>query len=223
MVTFTVMQFLSYLFVYLLVLLPGMCFSQSAPASITIHWVDSLSGDFNFIHKWDYPDNVIQNNYGELVCDGICDESLYDMRDDSGRILPHLKEKYYSILDTTHQYHTISCNVRCYEWAGTDYIHVQRAGDDSIECYTMCTASTHSSLKLVITKSACMARIELVSIKGSNGPVYFNCQKGFITIDKIFLSNGILKAVFDFDFGYNEGLKETMYWRGRIQAPVVDK
>lgn len=218
MVTFTVMQFLSYLFVYLLVLLPGLCFSQSAPTAITIHWVDSLSGDFNFIHKWDYPDNVIRNNYGELVCDGICDESLYVMRDDSGRILPHLKEKYYSIFDTTHQYHTISCNARCYEWAGTDYVYVRRVGDDSILCNTICNSATHSSLKLVITKSTCMARIELVSIKCSNGPVYFTCKSGNITIDQPLYNKGVLKAVFDFDFGYNNGLKETMYWRGYIQA-----
>ena len=87
---------------------------------IKIQWVDNLPGDFSFSKKWDYPEGIYKNEFGQLSCDGICQEEVYAMMDSAGKIYKDSLAAFYKIVDTAHQYHSIKADAWCYEYAGTD-------------------------------------------------------------------------------------------------------
>ena len=39
---------------------------------IKIEWTENLEGDFSFKEKWNYPEYVYKNRFGQLSCDGDC-------------------------------------------------------------------------------------------------------------------------------------------------------
>lgn len=69
--------------------------------------------------------------------------------------------------------------------------------------------STHCSLQLVIIKNTCYATIELNSFV-PNGSSIFYCTKGNITINENLWKEGIMKAIFSFDFEHKEDSKEPI-------------
>ncbi|WP_280647231.1 MULTISPECIES: hypothetical protein [unclassified Dysgonomonas] len=188
---------------------------------VRIEWVDNLQGDFSFTERWSYPENVFRNDYGELVCDGICDDVLFSMRDTDGRILPDSIERYYQLLDTTHYYHTIESDADCYEWDGTDFAYAHRSSNDTVYCYTACGVSTHSSLRFMITEDNCIPSIELNSI-ADGGIKYYNGKNGWIRIDRTLWQKNILKAEFDFTFDNSDDIENPMRWKGRIYTKIDD-
>jgi len=192
---------------------------------IPIQRVDYLKGDFSFKDDWSYPEGVYRNEFGQLSCDGICPEEIYSMIDESGKIYEDSLESFYHWVDTTHLFHSIQSEAWVYEWAGTDYINVERINEDTVICFTENNAATHSSLHLIITKDAVRPTIVLNSIVSnlntdSNIKTY-NAQSGQMIIDQKMWEKGILKAVFDFKFDDPEDAKNNIYWKGEIYATVV--
>lgn len=204
--------------IYLLILL--LTVSCSSPQKgIAIEWADKLEGDFSFTENWDYAENVFQNEFGQLVCDGFCPDELIEMVDEDGRIPDDSLKKYYQLLDTTHYYHTIECDAHCYEFVGTDYIEVQKVGNDTIKCSTLCNSGTHSSLVLNITENTCTPIIELNSFT-PKGKVTFESTGGFIKIDRKEWERGSLKAEFRFTF---ENEDFPMWWEGKIYTTIKNQ
>ena len=185
---------------------------------IDIHWSDSIDGDFSFTNKWSYAETIYRNDFGQLVCDGNCDEDTYRMRDENGRIYSDSIESYYTLVDTTHYYHTHSGEAECYEWIGTDFAHAIRK-ENVVTCHTECNVAAHSGLELNITENKCLARIILNSI-ADRDIERFNCKDGYIIIDKLLWDKGILKAKFHFDFTDPEYPNKSIWWKGNIQTTI---
>lgn len=188
---------------------------------IRIQWVDNLPGDFSFKDDWSYPEGVYRNEFGQLSCDGFCPPETDAMFDGERRILADSLEPFYNLVDTTHLYHSISSEAWTYEWTGTDFIIIKRIHRDTILCYTMNNAATHSRLHLEITGNTVIPTIELNSIT-SIGLKIFSCTGGTMTIDRSFWEKGLLKAVFNFDFEDKERPDEPMNWKGKIYAEIED-
>ena len=201
--------------VLLLTFLLLSCSRRSANGSIEIEWKDNLSGDFSFHENWSYPDGVFKNEYGELVCDGLCPEASFKMVDSTGKIYPDSLTKYYNLVDTTHQQYTLQCEAVCYEWAGTDFIEAERVSDSEIRFSTLTNIATHSSLVLTIKDNKCIPQIKLHSISSSEIKT-FHLKNGYIKIDKKLWAKNILKAEFDFNFINTHNANLPMFWRGEI-------
>lgn len=184
--------------------------------SMRIEWEDSLKGDYSFVERWDYLMPIYSNEFGQLVCDGLCPDETYSMRDKNGKILPDFIDQYYQLVDTTHVYYTIESETNSYEWVESKFARVNRIGKDTIQVYTLCDIATHSSLNIVITKTDCLPYIELNSITPS-GMQHFACKSGYMKIDKHLWQKDTLKAEFDFVF------EEGLWWKGRILTPVQSK
>jgi len=201
------------------------CKSSSGDKSveIQIQWVDELDGDFSFKDIWSYPEGVYMNEFGQLSCDGFCPPEIDRMFDEDRRILTDSLDAFYSLVDTTHLFHSIESEAVAYEWVGTDFIKVKRPHKDTVICYTMNNAGTHSSLNLVITGNAVTSTIELNSITPYyDGIQSYYCSKGEMTIDKNLWEQGILKAEFDFKFVDKEFPDIQMYWKGKIYAEIKE-
>lgn len=189
------------------------------PVPVTIKWTKSLKGDYSFRKKWDYPEGIFRNRYGQLSCEGFCDDRAASMLDSNGRIIRDSLKAFYQIVDTSHLYHSVQCEAWCYEWAGTDYINVQQAGPDTVFCSTELNAATHSSLQLTIYRDTCDAVIVLNSINKGISARYY-CSKGQIEIDSVLWKKGILKAVFSFRFFHTNNPGKPMFWNGKMYAPI---
>lgn len=195
--------------------------SCSEKNGISIEWVNDLQGDYSFVEKWDYDDCIFRNQFGQLVCDGLCPEEVSGMRDEKGRIYEDSLARYYQLVDTSYIYHTIACEAQCYEWLGTNTINTRRISANSIKAYTLCNQATHSSLKLNIVNGKCFSEIELNSITPS-GHQIFPCNGGYIKIDKKLWNKGILKAEFDLSFENTLQPQDSLWWKGKIYK-IIDE
>jgi hypothetical protein len=193
--------------------------SQTSSIPLKIVWVTDLTGDFSFIKKWSYPEGIFKNKYGQLTCDGFCPDGIENMEDENGKIYKDSLKAYYKIVDTTHLFHTISCDAWCYEWAGTDFIDTYRKSNDTTFCATQLNVATHCSLKLTISGDSCIAIIDLISIVLGGNAKYYSTN-GEITIDKNLWKKGILKAKFNFNFEHPENPKMPIYWKGKIYSRI---
>ncbi|MGL5892362.1 MAG: hypothetical protein ACRC3B_20900 [Bacteroidia bacterium] len=197
--------------------------AQYASTSVPVEWSNQISGDFSFINQWSYNENVFRNSFGELVCDGFCDERIQRLTDSSGKILPDSIQVYYQLLDTTHYYHTLSCKSNCSEFAGTNFIYaVQSASSRNVECFTITNASTHCVLSFTISGDTCKPRVELVSII-AYGQRNYVCQSGSITIDPELWKKGIIKAAFKFSFFAFQSIREDDWvdWEGIMWCKIT--
>jgi hypothetical protein len=189
---------------------------------VSLKWVDNLTGDFSFKDSWSYPENVYMNEFGQLGCDGFCPPEIDKMKDENGKIYEDSLEAFYTLVDTTHIFHSIKSDAWSEEWAGTNDIIVERINKDTTLCFTQNNAATHSSLNLIITENTVKPTIVINSIIGGNGTKTYHCKSGQMVIDKKLWNKGILKATFDFDFCYDEN-PDKMYWRGIIYAKIEKK
>ena len=89
--------------------------------------------------------------------------------------------------------------------------------NDSFHCFTLTSISTYCSLNIDILRDSCYATIDLNSIDTSGSEIIY-CTKGNITIDKNLWKEGIMKAVFSFNFENKGNPKEPIYWKGKIYA-----
>jgi len=195
---------------------------QGNNQGIEIEWIANLEGNFSFSKQWDYPEYIFTNEYGQLVCDGICPSEIDNMRDNNGRIIEDSLLQYYQYVDTTRLYHTIDNEANTYEWAGTNQIKAYKGESDTVKCYTLCNAATHSSLEINIIGDKCYSRIVLNSIK-NRGTEYFECKSGYIKIDKYEFENGKLKAEFNLDFIHPDNSEIPMWWNGKIYSKIEER
>jgi len=183
---------------------------------ISIGWVDNLYGDYSFTENWDYATPLYKDEFGQLVCMGLCPPETDNMLDNKGMIFEDSVSVYYQLVDTAHVHYTIESETNSYEWIESNDILVEILSNDTVKAYTMCDVSTHSSLKLFIINDACLPYIELNSIT-PRGLQHFMCKGGYIKIDKNAWEKDTLKAEFDFVF------EDNLWWRGRIFAPITQK
>ncbi|HEY6162475.1 MAG TPA: hypothetical protein VI112_14700 [Bacteroidia bacterium] len=199
-------------------------FSPKTPAGekqyVLVQWVNDLAGDFSFKEKWDYPEGVYRNEYGQLSCDGFCPEESYRMKDSTGKIFNDSLKAFYKIVDTTHQFHTLECEAWCYEWAGTDLVSVHQLKKGKVEAITDCNAATHCSLHLAFSGDTCTPVIMLNSIV-PGGDATYRITGGSIKIDKQLWKKGIMKAEFSFDFYNPEPSDQKMFWKGKVWSPII--
>jgi hypothetical protein len=186
---------------------------------IRIQWIDNLNGDFDFSTKWSYSEGVYRNKFGQLSCDGLCPEGTEPMKDIEGKIHTDSLTRFYQLVDTTHQFHSILCEAWCYEWDGTDFITAKQTNKNQIICTTQTNAGTHCSLIFEISNDTCIPRIELNSISSPVLKTYF-CKSGFIKIDKDLVKKGILKAEFNFDFNNSNEPDRKIFWKGKIYTTI---
>ncbi|WP_020528044.1 hypothetical protein [Flexithrix dorotheae] len=185
------------------------------PESITIEWRENLPGDFSFVNNWSYPEGVYKNQFGQLSCDGLCPEGLDQLKLENGKIPKENLEVFYQILDTTHFTYSIQSEAWCYEFFGTNFIHLTESPASTMIWETEKNAATHCFLRLQIEGDKCTPIIVLNSITATEEQV-FNFKKGFIRIDKHLWEKGIFKAVIDFTFhNHLDPLKE-IFWKGQI-------
>jgi hypothetical protein len=200
------------------------CISKSAivekNCKIKIQWIVDLQGDFDFRTKWSYPEGVYRNEFGQLSCDGLCPQETESMKDSTGKIYTDSLSRFYQVVDTTHQYHSIECEARGYEWSGTDFITATQTNQNHLMCFTQATAGTHSSLILEIIDDLCLPRIDVKSISTPGEKSYF-CKSGCIKIDKDLMNKGILKAEFQFDFNNSDEPDRNMFWKGKIYTAIA--
>ncbi len=197
---------------------------------VKIKWVTGMPGDFSFRHKWEYEENIFRNKHGQLICDGYCPDGVEKMFDKKGRILKDSVKSFYKLVDTSHYYHTMSCDAWCYEWSGTDFMDVMRSGD-SVFCNTHTNVSTHCILELDIAGDTCYPVIYLNSIVSTHtdslgriwgGKSWFYASSGFINIDRTLWSKGIMKATFSFSFEHKDNPQKPVYWKGKIYARIKE-
>ena len=190
------------------------CNDSAQTGQFNIKWVDDLTGDYTFTNDWSYPEGVFINDFGQVDCDGFCPERIRNMKDLNGKILLDSLQAFYTLVDTTHLYHTMQCEAQTYEWSGCDYINAVKTHGDSIKLKTITNAGTHSSLQISIIHDKCIPIIELISITG--GRYVYNCSNGSIIIDKKAYEQGLIKAIFDFNFRDPDHLDIKMFWKGKI-------
>lgn len=202
------------------VFLISIALSSKAQTHKTI-WQDTVCGNFSFVEKWHYDINVFRSQpWGELVCDFICDERLDNMKDSTGKIIPDSMGIYYTLLDTSHIYNSIACEGWTYGFAGTDDIVVIRNGN-GYNCYTLCNGGMYSSLNLNIADTGSKIWIKFTSpARGGSGN--FDCNGGYIYLDKSELKNNRLKARFDLTFYNHFNPNQQMYWKGYIFAKITN-
>ena len=84
---------------------------------IKIEWTENLEGDFSFKEKWNYPEYVYKNRFGQLSCDGDCPIEIDRMKDESGKIYQDSLQAFYKVIDTTHIFHSLKSKNRMYEYS----------------------------------------------------------------------------------------------------------
>lgn len=193
------------------------CNNSNKP--LKIQWIENLKGDFDFKNQWSYTEGIYRNRHGQLDCDGLCPEGIKSMKDEQGKIYPDSLTRFYQLVDTTHQFHSILSEAECYEWAGTDFIKAKQTNKNEIVCYTQTNAATHSSLILEISNDFCAPRIELRSISEPDPKIYY-CKGGYIKIDSNLYKQNILKAEFSFDFKNTDEVEKRMFWKGKIYTSI---
>lgn len=197
----------------------GKNFASGNSEQIRIEWVDTLSGDFSFRNKWSYLEGVYRNKFGQLSCDGFCPEGIQSMMDEQGRIYSDSINRFYRLIDTTHQFHSLQCDAWCYEWAGSDFAEAERINRNHIRCFTLTNSATHCSLILEIINDTCIPKIELNSISPS-GTKIFSCQSGSIRIDTTLWKRSVLKAEFNFNFRNTDEPEKHIFWNGKIYTDI---
>lgn len=197
------------------------CFSQKEiVAVLVIDWEDSISGDFSFKDSWSYHENIFKNSFGQLVCDGNCPIRTYKMKDSLDRIYDDSLAAYYQLIDTTHQYHTLSCEANCYEWVGSNLIRVERKKHELVICQTQMNVGTHTILTIRIDGNFSSHNLTLNSYRADIGKKVFEGSNGHLKIDKNLWKTGIMKADFEFEF-YTDNPKMPLFWRGKIYSKIV--
>ena len=202
-------------FFILLTLITLSCSQVKKSDKIFVKWLKNVNGDFSFKKKWNYPEGVYLNQFGQLSCDGFCPMEIEKMKDTNGKIFEDSIDSFYELIDTSHLYYSIKSYTNAYEFGEANYIHFEKMENDTIYGYTHVNAGTHSSLHLKLTSDYCTAWVEYNSVK----PVpikNFLINDGLIKLDNNLFNQGIIKAEFDFVFENTLNIEKDIYWKGKI-------
>ncbi len=186
---------------------------------IKIEWVKNLEGDFSFKEKWNYPEFIYKNSFGQLSCDGSCPNEIDRMKDANGKIYKDSLKAFYKIIDTTHIFHSLKSKNRMYEYSGTHFIEFKKLKNGTIKGKSFDNVSTHSRLIIELQNDSCTAWVDFNSIRDL-GEHIFPLKTGTIKIDKTLFKKGIVKAIFDFQFKNTLEPNEKLFWKGQIYSKV---
>ena len=189
----------------------------SKPQQLKINWVNDLHGDFSFKNKWNYPEGVYKNKFGQVSCDGICPEGIDRMKNSSGEIIQDSLSVFYDLVDTSHQYHSLNSDARMYEYSGTEFMPFKIDDNGVIIGRSSMNAATHSSLNIAIEENSCKVWVDYNSIRNVGSHV-FDIKSGTIQIDRQYFRKGIIKASFDFTFKNTLEPQEPLFWKGLIYS-----
>jgi len=187
---------------------------------VHINWVQQLEGDFSFAQQWSYPEGVVRNRYGQLVCAMKCPTQASKMMNKKGKLQESAFDDFYALVDTSHINHSFTSEATAYEWAGSDFVKLEKTPDGKLKGFSMCNAATHSSLVFELDKEFCAAWIELNSVRSPNTQ-YFDLLEGEIVIDQEMWKKGILKASFDFTFENIIDSNRPIVWKGKIFKEIA--
>lgn len=193
--------------------------SEKQEGGIAIEWVEDLEGDFSFKDNWDYPENIYKNQFGQLICDGLCPSEIDRMKDEEGRIYPDSLPIFYQYVDTTHQAHTLQSEAWVYEWAGANQMVFEQQEDQTLLGQSVCTIATHSSLNIHIKGDWATAWVDFNSIRRL-GKHRFLAQGGTLKVDRSLFEQGVIKAAFDWTFENTLEPNQALYWRGLIYSSI---
>ncbi len=186
---------------------------------IKLEWINDLEGDFSFVDQWSYPEGIYRDEYGVLFLDGISSDVIETLKDSTGTIAPESMDYYYTLVDTSHQNHTINCESNCYEWIGTDFVNIFQDNKHQIVCQTQTNVGTHSSLVITISEDYCTSKIELYTISSPSKIIFYGIT-GTMKIDKKYWEAGILKCEFEFYFTDPSKPGTPIFWKGKILKPI---
>lgn len=186
---------------------------------IKIDWTTNLKGDFTFKNKWNYPEYVYKNSFGQLSCDGSCPDEIYLMKDETGKIYKDSLEAFYKIIDTTHVFHSLKSENKMYEYSGTDFIQFKKLKNGLIKGTSATNVSTHSSLIIEIQKDSSAVYVDFNSIRDL-GEHIFPLESGTLKIDETLFKEGIIKAEFDFKFKNTLEPDKNLFWKGKIYSKI---
>lgn len=186
---------------------------------IKIEWTKNLKEDFSFKEKWNYPEFVYKNKFGQLSCDGDCPIGIDRMKDDFGKIYQDSLQAFYKIIDTTHIFHSLKSENRMYEYSGTDFIEFKKQKNGIIKGESINNVSTHSRLILELQNGMCTSYVTFNSIRDL-GINHFPLKSGTIRIDKTLFENGIIKAIFDFKFENTLESDKDLFWKGKMYNKI---
>ena len=189
---------------------------------IKIEWVNNFKEDFSFKEKWNYPEFVYRNKFGQLSCDGNCPIQIDRMKDEFGKIYADSLQAFYKIVDTTHIFHSLKSENIMYEYSGTNFIEFKKLENGIIKGNSLNNVSTNSSLSLELQNDSCSSWVVFNSIRDL-GKNVFPLKNGTIKIDKILFDRGVIKAVFDFKFKNTLESKKELFWKGQIYSKIEAK
>lgn len=195
---------------------------KSNTSEIIIQWKDTLTGDFAFSTRWSYTDGIIRDRTKGFQCVAGCHPRLEKMLNAKGEIMSDSLNTFYSLIDTTHYYHTLNTKVVCYEFDSTQFITCIKNEAGFVNCFTNTNASNHSSLRFSIIDNKCIASVQLNSSDKTIGFKIFKLQSGALTIERTAYNQNILKANFNFIFYNSIDPKKTISWKGSILSPISE-
>jgi hypothetical protein len=216
-------------FKYILILLISCLFfkaygqttaAKKSNSDITIQWQDSLPGDFSFCKKWSFTDGIEKNDKNKFQCVYNCHPRIELMYNTLNQIETDSLKAFFSLIDTTHYYHTLQCNAWSYEFDKANFITCIKNEAGYINCFTLTNSINHSSLRFSIINDKCLPTVQLNSADKKIGFKIFKLQSGSIIIDKSSFNKGILKAEFDFTFNNSIDAKKPINWKGLILSPI---
>lgn len=184
---------------------------------VKVVFVKQLPGDFSFSKNWSYPLGVELKPDGRAGCadGGFCPPRCYDMLDSNGIVLKDSTYIFYQLLDTTHLFHSLSCEANAYEFAGSDFFYAYR-DSGKIFGFSETGIATHSSLEMEYRDGELKVFMVLNSIMPSTGNQVFKAKSGFIKIDQSSFQKDTLKAYFNFQFFNHLDPKNQLWWKGWI-------
>ena len=191
---------------------------KSNPTSF-IDWSDSVEGDFSFTKKWDYPEGVYLNQFGQLSCDGLCPSEIEKMKDSNGKIIGDSLTSFYRYIDTTHQFYSLQSSTNGYEFGETNFMYFTKLLNDTIYGVSDFNTATHSTLHIKFTSHYCMAWIEYNSVRPVPVERFLLLQGHFI-YDETLFDKGIIKANFDFKFKNTLETENELFWKGKIYSEI---
>lgn len=197
----------------------GVSHSETKSKSIPITWKKEISEDFSFTEDWSYPEGVYRNQYGQLSCDGFCSNGIDAMTDSTGRIYKDSLDAFYSLVDTTHQYHNFVADGFMYEWAGSNQILFERTENEIIHGYSAFNAATHNSIHFEIQGDSVSSWLEYVGIVDGN--IHrFLLKEGQFELDKKLFRKGWIKAKFNMEYVNHLEELVPLSCEGKIYAKI---
>lgn len=199
------------------------CGCQSTPVQedkvpikkIKIDWKMKVDGDFSFTEKWEYPEGIVRNQFGQLVGNDSLFVWSNVLRDEAGKLLASSFDQYYSRYDTTHQFHTMSSETNVYndEHFPPRSIGIKQLHDSTYLAIAEHPLSMQPQLTIAFDDKYCQAWLSI-------GMEKYRALEGNIEMDRVVWYKGIGKGKFNFVFENPSEPDKPIYWKGKFCARV---